>query len=202
MRPKGNSNGPLRIIVSGGIGSGKSTVSRMLRQRGAVLIEADRIGHEILQPGGAAFDQVAERWPAVIVEGQVDRSRLAAIVFTDGEQLGLLETITHPHIRTEIEARIAQNRERDVVVELPHAGEFADGHWIRLVVDAPPEIRLQRTMERGMGYNDAANRMAAQPSAREWNEIADIVIDNRGSLADLETEVDRVWRRLKAVRSD
>jgi dephospho-CoA kinase len=201
MRPKGNRNGPLRIIVSGGIGSGKSTVSMMLRRRGAVVIEADRIGHEILQPGGAAFEQVAERWPAVVVDGRIDRSRLAAVVFTDGEQLALLEAITHPHIRAEIEARIAENRARDVVVEVPHKGEFVEGNWIRLVVDAPPGIRLQRTVERGMDHDDVANRMAAQPSPREWNEIADVVIDNRGSLADLEAEVDRVWRGLIAARS-
>jgi dephospho-CoA kinase len=201
MRPKGNKRVPLRIIVSGGIGSGKSTVTEMLRRRGAVVVKADHIGHDVLDPGGAAFGEVAARWPAVVVGGRVDRSRLAAVVFTDDEQLALLESITHPHIRNAIEVRVAASHDRDVVVELPLAGGLMAGDWIRLVVEAPPAVRLERTVARGMDQDDVSNRMVAQPSATEWQAGADIVIDNSGSLADLETTVAAVWRRLSGGQS-
>ena len=116
MRPEGNSETPLRVIVSGGIGSGKTTVLRLLERLGAVVVEADRIGHEVLEPGGASYDAVATRWPSVVVEGRIERSLLAAIVFSDLEQLALLESLTHPAIRDEIAIRVAAAWDRDVAL--------------------------------------------------------------------------------------
>lgn len=173
----------------------------MLRQRGAVVIEADRIGHEVLEPGGAAFDEVAQRWPSVVVAGRVDRGRLAAIVFTDDEQLALLESITHPHIRNEIEKRVAASHKRDVVVELPLASDLMAGDWIRLVVVAPAAARLERKVSGGMAKADIENRMAAQPFPADWTAEADIVIDNSGSLADLENAVEAAWQCVSAAKS-
>lgn len=201
MRAKGNERRPLRIIVSGGIGSGKSTVSEMLRQRGVVVIEADRIGHEVLEPAGAAFAEVAAQWPAAVIEGKIDRGLLAAVVFSDSEQLARLESITHPHIRNEIESRVLAAGQHDVVVELPLASNLMSGDWARVVVAAPKTVRLERTVARGMDPEDVANRIAAQPSEEDWSSNADVVIDNAGSLAELERAVERLWRRLSAAAS-
>ncbi len=198
MRLEGNKQPPLRVIVSGGIGSGKTAVLRILKRQGAVVIEADRIGHEVLEPGGAAHDAVAALWPSAMVDGRVDRASLAAIVFTDGEQLALLESITHPAIRDEIAARVVAVGEHDVVLELPFRSELAGPGWTRLIVDAPTELRIRRSVARGMAEADAANRLAVQPQREEWLVGAEHVIVNTGTLADLEQAVRNVWRELKA----
>jgi dephospho-CoA kinase len=192
----GNTRAPLRIIVSGGIGSGKSTVMELLQARGVLVIEADRVGHEVLQPGGSAYAEVAAQWPQALLDGEVDRARLAAIVFTDDEQLRYLEAITHPHIKREIEERVSRHENRDIAVELPLATDFLGRGWTRLVVIAPARIRIERAVARGMDEGDAVNRLEAQPDTSQWAQDADHVIENRGSLAELAREVDRVWHRM------
>jgi dephospho-CoA kinase len=197
MRPDGNIESPLRVIVSGGIGSGKSTVLRLLEGHGAVVVEADRIGHEILEPDGAAHTVVARRWPSVVVEGRISRPLLAAIVFRDSEQLALLESMTHPAIRDEIAVRVAAAGDRDVVLELPLRSELAGPGWTSVVVDAPEELRTRRSVARGMTEDDVALRLRMQPDREQWAAGAEYVIDNSGSLADLEADVGRVWHALK-----
>jgi len=192
----GNDQVPLRVIVSGGIGSGKSTVLRVFGELGAVVIEADRIGHEILEPGGSAYADVAETWPEVVIEGRIDRSRLAAIAFSDPEQLEALEAISHPLIATAIAERVAELEDRDVVLELPLTGNLAGPGWFRVVVDAPSRLRMERAIARGMDSVDVARRMDSQAEGGEWLEIADAVIDNRGSVADLQQQVRDLWVRL------
>jgi dephospho-CoA kinase len=187
--------------VSGGIGSGKTSVTRLLAERGALVIEADQIGHDVLEPGGAAFDQVAGRWPETVVDGRIERWRLAAIVFSDREQLAELEAITHPLIGAEIAKRVVGAGNRDVVVELPLAQERADDDWTSVVVDAPREIRAVRAVGRGMDRADVARRLAAQPGRDSWLSHADYVIDNRGSFADLAAQVDELWATLTSRSS-
>ena len=128
---------PNLIVVAGGLGSGKSTVAAMLAAKGATTIEADRIGHEVLEPGGPAFVAVAERWPVVVVDGAIDRQRLAAIVFSDLEQLQELESITHPAIGAEIARRAHAAAGSPVVVELPVPAIVAPD-WTWIVVVAEP----------------------------------------------------------------
>jgi dephospho-CoA kinase len=188
------------VIVTGGIGSGKSVVLRVLRELGAVVIEADRIGREILEPGGAAYSAVVTRWPDVVVDGVIDRGRLAAIVFSDPDQLDELEAISHPLIAAEIAARVATVGDRDVVLELPIMSGLAGPGWYRIVIDAPRVTRLRRATERGMDARDVTRRMETQPSRREWLAAADAVIENRGSIAELEDRVCELWLRLQADR--
>lgn len=197
MRPNGNTRDRLRLIVSGGIGSGKSTVLRVLERLGAVVIEADRIGHEVLEPGGDAHESVAARWPAAVVEGRIDRQLLAAVVFSDGEQLALLESMTHPAIRDEIAVRVARAWDSDIALELPLHSELAGPGWTRLVVDAPTALRVNRSVARGMAEEDVARRLALQPDRDQWLAGADHVVANTGTLADLEAAVEEMWHSMK-----
>ena len=186
---------PDRIVVAGGLGSGKSAVADLLAAKGATTIEADQIGHEILKPGGAAFAAVAARWPVVVVDGAIDRQRLASIVFTDLEQLEELEAITHPAIGAEIARRAHAALESPVVVELPvPAIDAPDWTWI--VVVAEPSVRVQRAVARGMDEDDARRRIASQLTESEWRRRATHVIVNNGTLEELRAEVDALWERL------
>jgi dephospho-CoA kinase len=198
MTAEGNTRNPLRLVVTGGIGSGKSTVTEMMRHLGALVIDSDRIGHAVLEPGGAAYDAVAARWPMVVIDGRIDRGALAAIVFSDGGQLAELEQLTHPHIAAEIKRRVAAASGRDIVVELPVDADLVGPGWKRVVVDAPDAIRLHRSVRRGIGERDAANRMNSQPSRREWLAVGDVVLLNDGDLESLRERVRKLWDRLVA----
>lgn len=197
MRPEGNVSIPLRLIVSGGIGSGKSTVLEILAGLGMHVIEADRIGHAVLEPGGAAYGDVASMWPAVVQEGTIDRGSLATIVFNDIEQLRLLESVTHSHIAAEILGRVRAAADSDIAVELPLSSDLLGDGWTRIVVDAPAPDRRQRAIERGLGADDVSRRMDAQPSQGEWSAGADLVVDNSGSIEDLEESVVELVAKLR-----
>lgn len=179
-----------RVIVMGGIGTGKSTVSQLLGHHGYVVIEADRIGHEVLEPDGAAHDAVAERWPEVVVDGRIDRARLGGIVFSDLAQLRQLEALTHPHIRRAIIERAHEFE--NVAVELPLLPEFLGPGWVSVYVHAEDEVRRRRLSDRGMRTEDIDARMAAQPDRETWLSAADHVIHNDGSLEALARAVSDV----------
>ena len=152
------------------------------------MIEADAVGHQVLAADGACFDQVAGRWPAVVVGGEIDRRALASIVFQDDEQLKLLESITHPAIAAEIVRRIAASRTKLVGIERPFVDGLVGAGLPVVLVDAPTELRMERLVGRGMNRADILARMAAQPSREEWLASADLVINNdRG--ADLGKQV-------------
>lgn len=197
MRLDGNNETPLRVVVSGGIGSGKTTVLQKLEDLGAVIIEADRIGHDLLEPGGSSYQAVVERWPSVVVAGRIERRLLAAIVFSDPDQLALLESLTHPAIRNEIANRVDAAGDSDVALELPLSSDLTGSGWTRIVVDAPASLRVRRAVARGMSEEDATNRLAVQPDRTRWLEGADLVVENTGSIKDLEANVEALWQRLK-----
>ena len=181
-------DGVHRWLLGGGIGSGKSTVRRHLAEAGIDTIDADSIGHSVLEPGGAAFDRVASRWPSVVRDGRIDRGALAAIVFSDADELSDLERITHPLIFGAISDRVEQIV-GTVVVEIPLLRKAPPGDWKRLVVDCDDSIRLERLIKRGLSEDDARARMAAQPSRGQWLAVADLVIPNHGDPDDLEQAV-------------
>ena len=176
-----------RWILSGGIGSGKSEVRRLFRSFGIWTLDADSLGHEIL--AGSGFAQVAERWPEVVKEGEIDRKALARIVFGDLEALTELEAITHPLIFSRIESYV-KAVDGVAVVEAPLIGDF--GGWSRVVVDASDDRRFERSVGRGMDPGDVSRRMASQPTRSEWLAIADLVIPNHGSIDELRSTVSKL----------
>jgi len=196
----------LAVGLTGGIGSGKSTVGELLVQRGAVLIDADRIAREVVVPGGAAYQPLVDRFgPGILApDGTVDRPSLAAIAFADAESLAALNAITHPAISAVMAQRRAAEAggDRVVVLDIPLLKpEHRDvlSLDVVVVVDCPVEVAVDRLVrQRGFSLQDAEARVAAQAGREERRHGADFVIDNSGDRARLVAEVDRVWVSLAA----
>ncbi|MFE5208292.1 dephospho-CoA kinase [Streptomyces sp. NPDC056600] len=193
----------LNVGLTGGIGAGKSEVSRLLVAHGAVLIDADRIAREVVEPGTPGLAAVVEAFgPEVLAaDGSLDRPRLGAIVFADPEKRGVLNSIVHPLVgerSRELEA--AAPADAVVVHDVPLLTEngLAPLYDLVVVVDAAPATQLERlTGLRGMSEEDARARMAAQATREQRLEIADIVIDNDVPLPELERRVAEVWQELR-----
>lgn len=192
---------PMRLVgLTGGIGSGKSTVSAYLAQKGAVVIDADAIVKELQQPGQPVFIQMVQKWGQDIVQsdGSLDRAAVAGIVFSDPSELGALEAIVHPVLQTEIKQRIESHRDTDNVVILDMAllAEKKNPYGVTeiIVVDLSPAEQIDRLVRyRNFSAEDAQNRIAAQATRQERLDLADHVVDNSGSLEDLEHHVERLW---------
>ena len=189
---------PLRLVIGGGIGSGKSQAGRLLAGRGFAVLDADRVGHSILEGGHPVARRVAERWPEAVTGGAIDRRALGRIVFRDRDQLAELEAITHPAIRQGIAAWARQVGDRPLALEIPILAELVGGDWIWVIVEASLELRKERLRERGMSDGEIAARVAAQPSREEWLEAADYVIDNEGTQEHLAGALDDALARIRA----
>lgn len=148
---------PSRWVLSGGLASGKTLVRRLLEESGVDTIDADSMGHLVLQSDGPAFAGVVERWPHVVKDGEIDRRSLADVVFSDPGELDTLESMTHPHIFDLIRARV-EHIEAPVVVEVPLLSHGLGEEWNRIVVDCRDEIRLRRAISRGMDETDEIGR--------------------------------------------
>ena len=196
------------IALTGGIGSGKSTVARALAVRGAVILDADVIVRDLQQPGQPVFLAMVERWGSEIVDetGQLNRQAVANIVFHDAAELEALEGLIHPRVREEMTARISQlsTTASVVVQDIPLLnkvmGDDRRSHGSTLVVDCPVEVAVDRLVEfRGFDRSDAEARVAAQISRQERVAMADFVVDNGGDLESLEKEIERCWRWIEAL---
>jgi dephospho-CoA kinase len=191
------------VGLTGGIGSGKSTVAGMLAERGAVVVDADRLARDAVAAGTAGYQAVVDRFGAgmVAADGTLDRRALAGVVFEDPEALAALNAIVHPRVREAIAGRLAELAATNavVVLEIPLLVEsgLSYGASLVIVVDCPEDVAVRRLVEgRGMDAGDARRRIAAQVSRQERLAAADVVIDNAGSPADLGPQVDRLWSRL------
>ena len=195
----------LLVGLTGGIGSGKSTVARMLAARGAVVLDADAFARDAVAAGTPGFRAVVERFGGDVVapDGELDRAGLAAIVFADDEARRDLEAIVHPEVRRRLLRSIEAHADADdiVVIDSPLLVEAGQGGSVQLlvVVTAPEEAQLERLAAgRGMSERDVRARMAAQMPLEEKAAKADVVLDNGGDLNDLERQVERLWRDLEA----
>lgn len=193
------------IGLTGGIGSGKSTVSALLAERGAVVIDADAIVHELQAPGQPVLAGMVERFGPEILraDGALDRQAVADIVFADTAALADLSSIVHPAVGAEIARRMEAEATTDhlVVLDVPLLVESGrDDMAALVVVDVDPDLALARLVAgRGMTEADARSRMARQASREERRARADHVIDNSGTMEDLRRRVDEVWAAIHPV---
>ena len=193
----------LRIALTGGIGSGKSAVARLLAEHGATVVDADRVAREIVEPGEPALAEIAAHFgPGVLrPDGSLDRSALAEIVFNAPAQLARLNAITHPRIGERTRQLMDAVPPGSVLVyDMPLLVEqgLTKGWDLVVVVDAPDEVRLARLVEhRGLAADDVRARMAAQATREARNAAADLVIDNSGDLNALRIQVDALWEGLR-----
>ncbi len=194
----------LLVGLTGGIGSGKSTVAQALAARGAVVIDADALARQVVESGTTGFEAVASRFGPSVVgpDGQLDRPALARLVFDDEAARADLNGIVHPLVAAETQRRVAAAPAGSVVVmDVPLLVEAARGGYdLVVVVEAPEEVRLERLTGRGMDPADGRRRMAAQASDAERRKVADVVLDNSGTAADLERQVGKLWHELEHRR--
>jgi dephospho-CoA kinase len=193
----------LLVGLTGGIASGKSTVSAMLAERGAEIIDADRIAREIVMPGLPAWCKIREHFgPGVLfADGSIDRQALADVVFADPAKLALLNEITHPPIFERIAERLEDLGPKEVVVVLDAAllleTSMGAGTDLVVVVHSPKEVQLQRLAAKGIAADHAKARMGAQLGEAERLRQADVVIDNDGTVEELGRQVDQLWADLQ-----
>lgn len=192
----------LDIGLTGGIGSGKSTVARLLAARGAVVVDADELAREALAPGSEGLARVVELFGPDVLgrDGALDRAALAARVFSDPEALARLEAVVHPAVAELTSRRRQAAGERAVVVhDVPLLVEkgLGDRYDLVVVVDAPDDVRLARLEARGMSEGDARARMAAQADRETRLAAADVVLANDGDLGRLEAQVEELWESLR-----
>jgi dephospho-CoA kinase len=198
------------VGLTGGIGAGKSEVSSLLRERGALIIDADRVAREVVEPGTPGLAEVVAEFgeDVLLPDGGLDRAKVGSIVFSDPDRLAALNAIVHPLVGARMQELVEAAPAGGIVVyDVPLLAEnrLERAYEVVVVVDAPVEVQLDRlTARRGMTEEDARARIAAQASREERRAVATHVIDNSGSLDDLKGRVDVLWedlsRRAAALR--
>jgi len=193
------------VGLTGGIGSGKSTVSARLAELGAVIVDADLITREVQQPGTEVYEAIVDHFgPEVVArDGALDRQAIADIVFNDPDELKVLNGIVHPAVGVEISERLQAAAETDdvVVLDVPLLVESGrEGLAALLVVDLDAEVAIRRLVEqRGFTEDDARARVARQASREERVARADRVLDNSGTREDLLAQVDEAWAWIRSL---
>ena len=189
------------IGLTGGIGSGKSTVTEMLRAKGAAVVQADLVGHEVYRPGTAVWDEVVAAFGRDVLTAnrEIDRRKLGGIVFADPEARRRLNAITHPPMRRLMDERLDDLRQQGVRVAVLEAALLIEAGWVDLADEVwltlvRPAEAAQRLMARsGLSREEAEARIASQLSNQERLEYADVVIDTDCSLEEVARRVDELW---------
>jgi dephospho-CoA kinase len=195
----------LLVGLTGGIGSGKSTVSRLLEKHGAVVFDADALARAAVEPGTPGHDAVVARFGANVLApgGELDREALASIVFADPAARRDLEAIVHPEVRRLFAEGCEEHRDTDrvVVFSAPLLVETGmhTAFEVLVVVSAPVEVQVERLLrDRAMSEDQVRARIAAQAPLEEKAAVADVIVDNDGTVEELEGQVDRLWAELRA----
>lgn len=193
----------MRIIgLTGGIASGKSTVARMFATLGAKVVDADVLAREVVEPGRPALAEIAARWPHVVIDGVLDRKALAATIFGSDVERRALNAITHPRIAQASMARMAEFAEAGEQAAIYEAALIVENDLDRgmdglVVVSVPLAVQQQRLIQReGLGAEQAQARLAAQAPLAAKLARATWVIDNAGTLAETQAQVEQVWRKI------
>ena len=193
----------LLVGLTGGIGAGKSTVAALLAERGAVVLDADQVAREVVEPDQPAFAALVEQFGPSIVgaDGQLDRQALANVAFATPESKALLDAITHPAIHAEFGRRMLEAPDGIIVMDVPLLVESKTaaerGYEVVIVVEAPEALRLDRLEGRGVPREDAQARMRAQATDEERRAVATHLIDNGADQAALVAQVDTLWTDLQ-----
>jgi dephospho-CoA kinase len=195
----------LLVGLTGGIGSGKSTVADMLAARGAVVIDADELARKAVEPGTHGYAEVIRRFgpPSLQVTGELDREWLAGRVFSDPEARAALESIIHPEVARLFAEAVEPHRDTDAivvyVVPLLVENRLEKGFDLVVVVTASEDVRVSRVAAAGrLTAEEIHRRIEAQASDEERERVADVVIRNEGSMSDLSLEVESLWGRLRS----
>ena len=193
----------LTVALTGGIGSGKSTVGEIFADLGARVIDSDQLAREVLERGSSGFDEVvAEFGDQILKSGAIDRAILGDIVFKDPAKLRKLESITHPLIRAAFKDFVDQSTTDSIVInQIPLLVESKASYSFDVVitVSAPAEIRAKRLLKRGMSESEINNRISAQATDAQREEIADFIIRNDRLTSDLIDEVEKIWQKLQLL---
>lgn len=191
------------IGLTGGIASGKSTIAKMLVERGALLVDADQVAREVVLPGESALEAIASLFGQAVLlpDGSLNRKALGEIVFQDKASLAQLEAITHPAIRASMQHRIhtyeEKYPERLIVADVPLLYETKQQHLYKgvMVVYVPEEIQIARLMERSsFTKSEAERRVSLQMNIEQKRELANWVIDNSGTLEETSRQIDQFWK--------
>jgi dephospho-CoA kinase len=187
----------LKVAVTGGIGSGKSAVGEILEELGAVIVDADELARTVVERGNSGYDQVIATFgDEVLTSGEIDRAKLADLVFSDPELRKKLEGIIHPLVREAAEEIMKSAPSGSVVVnEIPLLFETNGAKRFDFViaVQTPMELRIERLSQRGMKLYEIEKRIAAQASDQERASIANVIVVNDGSLDQLRSKVEELW---------
>jgi dephospho-CoA kinase len=193
----------LIVALTGGIGSGKSTVASIFADLGAVVIDSDQLARDVLERGSDGFNQVlSEFGDAVLINGQIDRKALARIVFDDPSLRLKLESITHPLIRKSFADFIAAASKNSIIInQIPLLVESDHNYKFDVVITVSTDLTLRtaRLKERGLAEQEITGRIAAQATDLEREAIADFVIENNLDQSDLLTKVEKIWQRLQII---
>ncbi|MDD4956719.1 MAG: dephospho-CoA kinase [Candidatus Omnitrophica bacterium] len=189
----------LVLGITGGLGSGKTTVAMILAEKGAVHIDADKIGHELLEKDMEVVREIKEQFgEEVLIAGKIDRGKLAGKVFSDGGNMERLCEITHPRIARAIKEKVNAIDEGVIVVDAPLLIEAGLGAIVDrvILVKASDEIKIARAVGRGMSKEEALRRLALQMPDEEKERSADIIIENSKDMVELRKGVDEIWQRI------
>ena len=193
----------LIVALTGGIGSGKSTVGELFTSLGALVVDSDQLARDVLVRGSEGFDHVvAEFGDQILKNGDIDRSLLGEIVFKDQAKLAKLESITHPLIRKAFKEFVDQSPADSIVInQIPLLVESKSNYTFDAVitVSAPIEIRKQRLVKRGLSEGEIDRRIAAQASDSQREAISAFVIQNAGSSDELTTSIEKIWAKLQIL---